>query len=127
MNISDSKCDLLPQLLLVKLHPDYFVGESLVEEPVDLGSSTELHGVDSSTATALYSSLEILLELLDHLQHGFGLDARVVRLEIFILFNLHTYNESLVLMLNSKRLNLPPSQGSTSVSAVCPEGKEASL
>ena len=67
VNIPDSEGDLFSQLLLVELHPDYFVGESLMEEPVDLGSSTELHGVDSSTATALYSSLKILLELLDHL------------------------------------------------------------
>ena len=96
VNISDGKCNLFPQFLLVKLHPDYFVGESLMEEPVDLGSSTELHGVDSSTPTALYRSLKILLELLDHLEHSFGLDARVVRLEIFILFNLdiHTMKVS---------------------------------
>ena len=67
VNISDGKCNLFPQFFLVKLHPDYFVGESLMEEPVDLSSSTELHGIDSSAATALNSSLKILLELLDHL------------------------------------------------------------
>ena len=67
VNIPDSEGDLFSQLLLVELHPDYFVGEPLVEESVYLRSSTELHRVDCSTAAALYGPLEVLLKLLDHL------------------------------------------------------------
>lgn len=87
VNIPDGKCNLLPQLLLVKLHPDNLVGKPLVEQSVDLGSSAQLHRVDRRCPAALNGSLEVLLELLHHLQHGLGLDARVVGLEVFVLLH----------------------------------------
>ena len=87
VNIPDGKCNLLPQLLLVELHPDNLVREPLVEQSVDLGSSAQLHCVDGCRAAALNGSLEVLLQLLNHLQHGLGLDARVIGLEVFVLLH----------------------------------------
>ena len=87
VNIPDGKCNLLPQLLLVELHPDNLVWKPLVEQSVDLGSSAQLHSVHRRCPASLNGSLEVLLQLLHHLQHGLGLDARVVRLEVFVLLH----------------------------------------
>ena len=87
VNIPDGKCNLLSQLFLVELHPDYLVGEPLVEQSVDLGASAQLHRVDRRCPAALNGSLEVLLQLLNHLQHGLCLDARVVGLEVFVLLH----------------------------------------
>ncbi len=47
MNISNRDCNFPSKLLFVKLHSNNFVGEALVEETVDLGSSGQLQGIDS--------------------------------------------------------------------------------
>lgn len=48
VNVADGKSNFASELLFVKLHADDLVGESLVEESVDLGTSGKLQGVDSS-------------------------------------------------------------------------------
>ena len=78
MNVSNSKCNLLPQLLLVKLHPDNLVREPLVEQPVDLGASAQLQGVHIPTPASLDRSLKVILQPGHHLEHGFCLDRGVV-------------------------------------------------
>ena len=45
MDVPDGKCNLPPQLLLVKLHAYNLVGEALMEEAVDLGTSRQFQGV----------------------------------------------------------------------------------
>lgn len=65
MNVPDGKGNLPPQLFLVKFHPNNLVGESLVEEPVDLGSARQLQRVDGRRTRTLDGSLKVLLKLLD--------------------------------------------------------------
>lgn len=79
MNIPDSEGDFSPEFLLVKLHPNNFVGEPFikklnkinktnaknnepfVEESVDLSATAEFQSVDGCRAASLDGSFEILL------------------------------------------------------------------
>ena len=61
VNVSNSKCNLLPQLLLIKLHPDDLVGEPLMEKPVDLGAATQLQCVHIPTSASLNRPLKVIL------------------------------------------------------------------
>ena len=78
MNVPDGEGYLLPELLLVKLHPDNLVREPLVEQSVYLGSSAQLQRVHIPTAAALDRSLEVLLKSRHHLKHCLRLDRGVV-------------------------------------------------
>ena len=78
MNVSNSKCNLLPQLFLIKFHPDNLIGEPLVEKPVDLRPPTQLQSVHISTTASLNRPLKVILKPSHHLEHRFCLDRGVV-------------------------------------------------
>ena len=99
VNVADGECNFPAKLLFVKLHSDDLIRESLVEEPVDLGTAGELEHVDGRGAAALDGTLKVLLQLLDALEHGLGLDGWVVRPEILVL--LHFLLQRRVLLLQS--------------------------
>ena len=65
MNVPDSEGDLPAELLLVKLHSHNLIGEPLVKESVDLGSSGQLQNIDGGRPATLNGSLKVLLQLLD--------------------------------------------------------------
>ncbi len=97
MDIADGEGNLSSKLFLVELHPDNLVGESLVKQSVDLGAARQLEDVHDGRAAALDGPLEVLLELLDALEHGLRLDRRVVRSEVLVLFHLLLQREDLLL------------------------------
>ena len=65
MNVPNSKCNFPSELFLVKLHSYDFVGEPLMEQTVDLGTSGQFQYIYSSGATAFNCSFKILLKLLN--------------------------------------------------------------
>jgi hypothetical protein len=50
MDVPDRESNLSSELFLVDLHFDYFKGETLVEQPIDFGTTAELQGVDEGRA-----------------------------------------------------------------------------
>lgn len=66
MDIPNSKGNLPPQLLFVEFHLNNLEGKSLMEQPIDLGTSRQLVGVDLCRARAFDCTFEVRLKLLDH-------------------------------------------------------------
>jgi len=66
MDIPDRESNLSSELFLVNLHFDNFKGETLVEQPIDFGTTAELQGVDKGRAWAFNCPLKVRLKLLDH-------------------------------------------------------------
>lgn len=66
MDVSDCECNLSSEFFLVNLHFDYLKWETLVEQPIDFGTTTELQGVHEGRAWAFNCPLKVRLQLLDH-------------------------------------------------------------
>ena len=128
VNVSDRKCNFFSQFFLIEFHPDYLIRKPLVEQSVDLGAAAELHGVDRRGPAALDRPLEVLLQLLDHLQHRLGLDARVVGLEVLVLLHLLLQAQHLPLQPVPERgQRVPDVVGQLGVQLLLEPGRAASV
>jgi hypothetical protein len=66
VDVADGERDLSSQLLLVELHLHDLEREAFVEQTVYLRAARQLHRVDLCRTGALYCTLEVCLQLLDH-------------------------------------------------------------